>query len=167
MAEQIFIMAGTRFFISEEPATASSDITEADFADTVWVEVRGLYNVGELGSEQAINEFELLDEVWMRKAKGTRNGGTMTNQFIPIADDPGQLKFQEAIEDNCNVYQFKVERGAGCAEGETLPAGLTDLFQGFALDGARSGGSKNDLYTRTFSVAVDGPVITPTGVTGG
>lgn len=160
MAEPIYTMAGTRFFISEDPVPSNPDIDETDFADAVWVEVRGLYNLGELGGDQTVNEFELLDEEWMRKSKSTRNGGTMTNQFIPIVDDAGQLKFLEAIENNCDVYQFKIERGAGCADGSTLPAGLTDLFQGLALDGARSGGSKNDLYTRTFSVAVDGPVIT-------
>lgn len=113
MSEQLFTISGTRVFIGSLPAVAKGDVTVADFADVDWIEVGGLYNLGELGGEQAINEFELINEVWTRKAKGGRNGGTMTNQFIPIALDPGQIKYKEAIE-HCRPYPFKIERGADC-----------------------------------------------------
>ena len=237
--EQLFTMSGTQAYISSVPTSSKGDVTLADFAGTTWVPIRGLYNVGELGGEQTINEFELIDEVWMRKAKGGRNGGTMTNQFIPMANDPGQILFKAAIE-NCLPYKFKIERGADCApqsvvtisvadpavvewpdhglfanqpvvfvnEGGALPTGITastpyyvlasgltadeftvslteggtpvavtaagtgvntavaspigmtDMFQGYATDGARSGGAKNDLYTQTWPIAVDGRVVT-------
>ena len=39
----------------------------------------------------------------------------MTNQFIPLALDPGQIIVQQAIDDNCKKYAIKVERGADCA----------------------------------------------------
>src|SRR5690606_16619521 len=97
-------MSGTKVFISSNPVAAKGEVTIADFADTTWVEISGLYNVGELGGEQAINEFELINQVWTRKSKGGRNGGTWTNQYIPIALDPGQIKFKEAIE-HCRPYQ--------------------------------------------------------------
>lgn len=240
MSEQLYTMAGTRFFISDKQVNGKGEITPADFAGTNWVEVRGLYNVGELGGEQTINSFELLNEVWARKTKGGRDGGTLTNQFIPMALDAGQKKFLEAIE-SCRPYQFKIERGADCAPESTVtittadpavvswpghgfeagqpvvfsnaggalptgltagtvyyviaaglttnafsvgatadategiettaagsgvntatapPAGMTNLFQGLASDGAKSGGAKNDLYTQTWNVAVDGRVLT-------
>lgn len=240
MSDQLYTMAGTRIFISSAPVNSKANVVVEDFASTTWVEISGLYNVGELGGDQTINEFEVLADEWMRKTKSTRNGGTMTNQFIPMALDPGQIKFLEAIE-ACRPYQFKVERGADCApesevtisiaepgavtwanhglvagqpvmfsedQGGTLPtglvadtiyyvvaagltsdafsvaatvggtpidttgtssgtiiatappAGMTDLFQGLATDGARSGGAKNDLYLRTWNIAVDGRVLT-------
>lgn len=238
MSEQLFTVAGTRVFISSNPVPAKGNIALADFADTEWIEIGGLFNLGELGGEQAINEFELINEVWTRKTKGGRNGGTMTNQFVPMALDPGQIKYREAIE-HCRPYQFKIERGADCtpeamvtitnaepavitwnahglfgnqpvvftttgtlptgltagkvyyviADGLTAdtfsvsateggapvgttadgsgthtasapPVGMTDLFQGLATDGARSGGAKSDLYTRTWPIAVDGRILT-------
>lgn len=239
MSEQLYTMAGTKVFISQNPVNSKAEVEASDFAGTSWVEIKGLYSVGELGGDQTINEFEAISEEWMRKAKSTRNGGTMTNQFIPMALDPGQIKLQEAIEE-CRPYQFKVERGADCApESEVTitiaspgvitwnnhglsagqpivfsttgslptgltagtvyyvaaspvpdantfsvaatvggtaiitsstqsgvhtatapPAGMTDLFQGYATDGTRSGGAKNDLYLRTWSIAVDGRILT-------
>lgn len=240
MSEQLYTMANTKIYISDAPQTAKGEVTAADFAGINWIEIKGLYNLGELGGEQAINEFELISEVWTRKTKGGRNGGTMTNVFIPYFADPGQRKFKEAIEDNCRPYAFKVERGADCVptsavtvtvadpavvtwakhglyagqpvifttegtmpagltagvpyyvmstglttddfqltatEGGTTavevtaagtgtltasapPVGMTDLFVGFATDGTKSGGAKNDLYTQTWAIAVDGRVVT-------
>lgn len=240
MAEQLFTMSGTKIYIGSEPVNSKSNPTLPDFAGVQWLLIDGLYNVGELGGEQTINEFELITEEWMRKVKGVRNGGTMTNVFIPYPLSEGQAKYLEAIE-NCRPYPFKVERGADCApegtvtvavgdpgvvswanhglaanqpvvfavgSGGAIPAGLTagvtyyvvaagltantfsvsateggagiettstgtapiiataspigmtDLFYGLATDGARSGGGKSDLYTRTWPIAVDGRVLT-------
>lgn len=239
MAEQIFTMSNTRIYISDEPVNAKLEVEPSDFDGINWVEIGGLYNVGELGGDQTINEFELINSDWVVKSKGTRNGGTMTNVFIPMHLDAGQSKFREAINDKCGVYAFRVMRGADCApsanvtisladpgvvtwEGHGLtngqpvvfnedgggtlpseivagtvyyvvdadadefsvattpggtgvettaassgtvgasapPAGMTDLFQGLATDGTRSGGAKNDEYTRTYNIAVTGRIIT-------
>lgn len=123
--EQLFTMSGTKFYISSVPTNSKGELTAADFAGTTWVQVKGLYNVGELGGEQTINEFELIDEVWMRKTKGGRNGGTMTNQFIPMAGDPGQILYKAAIE-TCRPYKFKVERGADCAPESVVTISVAD-----------------------------------------
>lgn len=241
MADMIFTMKNTRTFISDSPMYPRGDITPADFQGVTWIEINGLFNVGELGGEQGINEFELINSDWVVKSKGTRNGGTMANVYIPMHLDPGQQKFREAINDDCNPYAFRIERGADCApqgiitatvgepgviawagsdfaagqpvmftaaEGGAVPggltdgvvyyvvadgltadsfsvaataggpaieitsagtgditavappAGMTDLFFGLATDGARSGGARNDNYTRTFNIAVTGPIIT-------
>lgn len=238
--EMVYTMANTKIFISENPVPAKLEVTPEDFQGINWIEIQGLFNVGELGGEQTINEFELISSDWMMKSKGTRNGGTMANTFIPLALDPGQVKFLEAVEDKCRPYAFRVERGADCApesnvaisigdpgvitwtghgfqagqpvmfstDGVTLPGGITagvvyyvvsdgltddgfsiaataggapiettgtsdgvivatappagmvDIFQGFATDGVRSGGARNDNYTRTFNIAVNGRIIT-------
>lgn len=236
---QIFTADGSKVYISDRPVNSKPEVTLADFASVTWVPINGLYELGELGGEQTINSFELLDAAWAMKAKGGRDGGTMTNVFIPDANDPGQKKFKEAIE-NCRPYAFKVERGSQCIpesvveisvgapgvvtwearglnagqpvvftnEGGAMPTGLTagtvyyvvaagltadtfsvaatkdgaaiettgagtgvntatapvegmtDMFQGFATDGAKSGGGKNDAYTQTWPIAVNGRVLT-------
>lgn len=112
----VYTASNSKLFISENSVNQKSESTMSDFAATNWIQVKGLQTMGELGGEQTINEFEPpLDENWMLKAKGTRNGGTMTNVFIPIHNDPGQVKLREAIDDDCRPYQFKLERGADCA----------------------------------------------------
>lgn len=115
MSEALYTMANTKIFIGDAPMQSKIEITPNDFADVSWMEITGLYNVGELGGEQTINEFELINSNWFFKTKGSRNGGTMTNQFIPLALDPGQKKVLDAIEDNCGVYPVRVERGADCS----------------------------------------------------
>ena len=235
MSYDLHTIANTKVFISKNPTSRNTELTPEDFEGTEWIEIGGLYQLGELGGDQQINEYELINEKWMIKSKSTRNGGTMTNVFIPMPLDPGQIKFKEAIDDDCNPYKFKVERGADCARNSvvtiagdkvtwedhgfsagqpivfstdgTLPTGLTagkvyyiisagltnndfsvsetpggaavtttgagtgdivataapigmtDMFFGLATDGARSGGSKNDLYTLTWPIAVTGPIV--------
>lgn len=235
MNYDLHTIANTKVFISNKPTSRKTELTPEDFEGTEWIEIGGLYQLGELGGDQQINEYELINEKWMIKSKSTRNGGTMTNVFIPMPLDPGQIKFKEAIEDDCNAYKFKVERGADCARNSVVtiagdkvtwedhgfsagqpivfstdgtlpteltagkvyyiiaagltnnefsvsetpggtaitttgagtgdivataaPIGMTDMFFGLATDGARSGGSKNDLYTLTWPIAVTGPII--------
>lgn len=239
--EMIYTMANTKVFISENPVQAKLEVTPEDFQGVNWIEMKGLFSVGELGGDQAINEYELINSNWTMKTKGVRNGGTMANVFIPLYLDPGQTKFREAIEDNCRPYAFRIERGADCApeaevtvtvadpavitwtgsefsagqpvmfspdgpgtmptgitagtvyyvleEGLTAdefsvaeepggtpvavteagtativgtapPAGMTDMFQGLATDGAKSGGERSAQFTVTYNIAVNGRIIT-------
>lgn len=116
MADEIlYTMKNTRIYISENPVRGTADVTPETFQGINWIEIRGLFNVGELGGEQTINEYELISGDWVLKTKGSRNGGTMNNTFVPLHLDPGQAKFREAIEDQCLPYAFRVERGADCA----------------------------------------------------
>src|SRR5690625_3729594 len=126
MSEMIYTMANTKIFISESPVQAKLEVTPEDFQGVNWVEIKGLFNVGELGAEQAVNEYELISSDWMLKAKGTRNGGTMTNVFIPLHLDPGQVMLREAIEDGCRPYAFRVDRGADCAPESLVTISIAD-----------------------------------------
>lgn len=235
MDEMIYTMANTKVFISENPVNTKLEVTPEDFQGINWIEIRGLFSVGALGGDQAINEYELINSNWTTKTKGIRNGGTMANVFIPMHLDPGQIKFREAIEDNCRHYAFRIERGADCSPAATVtvtdgvvtwtaseflagqpvmfstegtlpegltagvvyyvvddgltadsfsvavepggapivttgagtgdilatapPAGMTEMFQGLATDGERSGGERSAQFTRTFNIAVSGRII--------
>lgn len=116
---QLFTASNSKLYISDKPVNAKDEVSVADFADTVWVQVKGLQTLGELGGEQNINTFELLDSPWAQKTKGIRDGGTMSNVFVMAALDPGHVKFREAIE-NCKPYQFKLVRGADCVDESTV-----------------------------------------------
>lgn len=152
----LYPVAGSRIFIGEE-VVAKGVVTEADFSATVWTEIGGWVNAGDLGDVQDVGEQALIAERRVRKFKTTLNAGNMDNQFVPIGDDPGQILFKTAIE-SCSPYSFKVEWGMGCEPG-TLPEGMTDMFYALALPGPRTGGDAAALQLRTWTMAVDSNIV--------
>lgn len=236
MSGGLYAIAGSKLYIGNR-VNGKGTVNAADFAGAAWTEVGGWTNAGAIGDTQEVGEQALINERRVRKYKTTLNGGTMENQFVPIALDPGQIKFKEAI-DSCVPYQFKIEWGADCIPSSevtisvatpgvvtwpnhglvagqpvifestgTLPTGLTastvyyvvsggltansfsvaataggaaiattgagsgvhtasappvgmtDMFFGLALPGARSGGESTALNLRTWSIAVDSNIL--------
>lgn len=233
----LYPIAGSKIYIGSQ-VTAKGTVTAADFAGAVWTEIGGWANAGALGDTQNTAQQDLISERRTRNIKTTLNGGTMDNQFVPMANDPGQIKFKEAIQ-SCNPYQFKVDWGADCAPegavtisvadpaviswtGHGLPAGqavtfqstgalptgitagtvyyvmstgltadtfqvtttkggttavattlagsgthtatapvegMTDMFYGLAMPGARSGGAATAVHLRTWSIAVNSSIV--------
>lgn len=237
MSGGLYPIAGSKIFIGG-PVTAKGTVAASDFQGAVWTEIGGWANAGSIGDTQNVAEQDLINERRTRKIKTTLNGGTMESQFVPMATDPGQIKFKQAIDD-CRPYQWKIEWGADCQpssvvtisvaspgvvtwnghglaagqpvvftnEGGALPtglmadtvyyvvaagltanafsvaatpggaaiattaagtgvdtatappAGMTDLFFGLALPGARSGGAATAVHLRTWSIAVDSNIL--------
>lgn len=232
----LYAVSGSKLYIGGRK-TAKGTVTASDFTGESWTEIGGWVNAGAIGDTQEVGTQALLNERRVRKYKTTRDAGTMENQFVPMALDPGQIKFKEAIDD-CQPYAFKVEWGADCApESEVTitnaepavvtwtghglavgqpvvfstsgalptgltagtvyyviaaglttdafqvsataggaaidtsgagsgthtavapPAGMTDLFFGLALPGARQGGGAADVHMRNWSIAVDSNVL--------
>lgn len=113
MSNGLYPVAGSKIYIGSR-VTAKGEVTAADFANAAWTEIGGWANAGEVGDTQEVGEQALINERRVRKFKTTLNGGTMENQFVPMALDPGQIKFKQAIQD-CQPYQFRISWGADCA----------------------------------------------------
>lgn len=234
---QLYPVAGSKLYIGSS-VVGKGEVTASDFSGADWVEVGGWANAGSIGDTQEVGEQSLINENRVRKFKTVLNAGTMENQHVPMAFDPGQIRFKEAI-DSCQPYQFKIEWGGDCApeatvtfdiatpgtvnwvgsnlsagqpvvftnEGGALPAaltagevyyviaagltadqfsvsateggagidfvgagtgtstataapaGMTDMFYGLALPGARSGGDASAAHLRTWSIAVDSNIV--------
>lgn len=233
----LYPVAGSKLYIGSR-VTAKGTVTAADFDGQSWTEIGGWVNAGSIGDTQEVGEQSLINERRVRKFKTVLNGGTMENQFVPMALDPGQIKFKQAIDD-CQPYAFKIEWGADCIpesvvtisvgspgvvswtghglvagqpvvftnEGGALPdgltagtvyyviaagltadtfsvaatpdgpgiettdagtgvntasappAGMTDLFYGLALPGARQGGDATAVHLRAWSISVDSNIV--------
>lgn len=110
---QVYPVAGSKLYIGSR-VTAKDTVTAADFAAQVFTEVGGWANAGALGDTQEIGEQTLINTRRVRKYKTTLNGGTFENSFVPMALDPGQILFKQAIED-CQPYAWKVVWGGDCA----------------------------------------------------
>lgn len=149
--------ADTKLFIGRK-ALDKLTITAADFAGTTWLEVSGLATPGAVGDTQAITEQEVVSENRTLKAKGIRNASPMENQFVPMPLDPGQIALMEAIDDDCNAYEFKVEYGASCSPESTVTI---------------SNGADADVTWTAHGLTAGQPVIfssagtLPTGLTAG
>lgn len=238
MSGELYAIAGSKLYIGDR-VNGKGAVTGSDFAGATWTEIDGWATAGAIGDTQEVGEQAMISDRRVRKYKTTLNGGTMENQFVPMALDPGQIKFKEAI-DSCQPYQFKIEWGADCVptstvtisladpavvtwpnhgfvagqpvifsnEGGALPAGLvaetvyyviatglttnsfsvgitptategvettsagtgvqsvsappvgmTDMFFGLALPGARQGGDSAAVHLRTWTIAVDSNIV--------
>lgn len=73
--------------------------------------------------------------------------GLTENEFS-VAAEPGGTPIETT------------DAGTGDIIATAPPAGMTDMFQGLATDGERSGGERSTQYTRTYNIAVSGRVIT-------
>lgn len=232
----LYPIAGSKIYIGNR-VVGKGTVTATDFDGASWTEIDGWANAGALGDTQNVGEQDLINQRRTRKFKTTLNGGTMENQFVPMANDPGQMKFREAIED-CVPYQFKIEWGADCVPENTVtisvaapgvvswtghgftagqpivftttdtlptglttgtvyyviaagitsdafsvaatpggtgiettgagngthtasapPAGMTDMFYGLALPGARQGGGATSAHLRTWGISVDSNIV--------
>lgn len=236
MSGGLYPVAGSKLFIGPRVA-GKGTVSASDFQGVSWTEIGGWANAGAIGDTQNVGEQDLINERRTRKFKTTLNGGTMDNQFVPMALDPGQIKFKEAIDD-CNPYAFKIEWGADCMPESTVtisdsgaavitwtghgleagqpvvlsttgvlptgltagtvyyvipadltansfkiaatsdgaaitvsaagsgthtasapPAGMTDMFYGLALPGARQGGNATSAHLRNWSISVDSNIV--------
>jgi hypothetical protein len=235
---QLYPIAGSKLYIGG-PVTGKGKVEITDFASASWTEIGGWANAGSIGDTQEVGEQSLINEQRIRKFKTVLNAGTMENQHVPMALDPGQILFRIAIA-SCQPYSFKIEWGGDCmptsdvtidiaepgviawanhgfqagqpvvlsvTEGGALPTGLeagtiyyvlaegltpsafsvsatsggtavittgattgvinavapplgmTDMFYGLALPGARSGGDAAAAHLRTWSIAIDSNVV--------
>lgn len=109
---QLYAVAGSKIYIGQR-VTPKDTVTIADFNGHSWTEIGGWTNAGSLGDTQEVLTQQLINTRRVRKRKGSLDGGTMENQFLPLADDAGQIKFAAAIAD-CNPWSFKIEWGADC-----------------------------------------------------
>lgn len=236
MSGELYPISGSKLYIGGR-VSAKGLVSASDFTGASWTEIGGWANAGSVGDTQDVGEQALINEKRVRKFKTTLNGGTMENQFVPMALDPGQIKFRQAIED-CVPFQFKIEWGADCMPGGTVtfsiadpgvvtwtghgleagqpvvfdtedampggltkgtvyyvvtvpdadtftvaatadaavgiettgtaagvytaaapPIGMTDMFYGLALPGARQGGDATSVHLRNWSISVDSNII--------
>lgn len=123
-SSSLVAVAGSKFYIGTRVA-AKGEVTAADFVGQVWTEVDGWTQSGTLGDTQELVTQNFINQGRTRQIKGTRQGGTMENTFAPLSNDPGQIKFNEAIEE-CTPRAFKVEWGAGCAIEDTVTISVAD-----------------------------------------
>lgn len=140
---KLFAIAGERFYIGSDPIEEpDGDVVAADFDDVTWVEVKGWVQMGAIGDTAALVTSDRINEGRTKKAKGTKNAGSMENVFDSIPADPGQLKLVEAEQSPQN-YPMRIVHNDAPAVG-TAPTPSESLFIGLIMTTALQGGGAND-----------------------
>ncbi len=106
---QLYPVAGAKIYIG--PAVNNvpddADINEALFASVAFTEIKGWQTMGAIGDAAALITEAVISSGRDLKAKGTRNAGSMQNNFIILPDDVGQIALIEAEATPYN-YPFKL-----------------------------------------------------------
>lgn len=106
---QLFPVAKSKVHMG--PAVTSvpddEDIDVTDFAGYSFTEIKGWQTMGSVGDAAALITEAVISSGRDLKAKGTRNAGSMQNNFIILPDDPGQIALIAAEATPYN-YPFKI-----------------------------------------------------------
>ncbi len=106
---QLYPVAGSRIYIG--PAVTSvpddEDMVASLFTSVVWTEIDGWQTMGAIGDSKALITESAINRGRDIKAGGTKNAGSMQNQFLVLPDDDGQLALI-AAENTRHNYPFKI-----------------------------------------------------------
>lgn len=106
---QLYPVAGSRFYVGAPVNVVPSDddISASSFASVVWTEVDGWQNMGSIGDSATLISEDIINSGRTIKQKGTKNAGSMQNNFIVLPTDEGQIAMIAAADTPWN-YPFRI-----------------------------------------------------------
>ncbi|WP_426235869.1 hypothetical protein [Pararhizobium sp. DWP1-1-3] len=106
---QLYPVAGAKIYIGPaiNVVPDDADIDATDFAAISFTEVKGWQTMGAIGDAAALITESVISSGRDLKAKGTRNAGSMQNNFIILPTDTGQIALIAAEATDYN-YPFKL-----------------------------------------------------------
>jgi hypothetical protein len=106
----LLVTAGSKLSIGAPKAFDGTDLLAADFTtgSPAWTEIGGTTNLGSAGDTSELITSNQISAARTRKAKGTRNAGSMAVVCDIDLTDPGQIAVI-AAEKTRESYAFKLE----------------------------------------------------------
>ncbi|MBX5021226.1 hypothetical protein [Rhizobium lentis] len=157
---QLYPVAGAKIYLGPAITVVpdDADIDATDFASVSFTEIKGWQTMGAIGDAATLISEDVISSGRTLKAKGTRNAGSMQNNFIILPNDPGQIALIAAESTDYN-YPFKI------AFDDAPPAKVSPVTVTIATPG---------VFTWTAHGLTDGTPIKfsttgalPTGITAG
>jgi len=162
---KMYPVAGCKFFIGNAAIADQDDAFDAaDFTSVTWTEVKGWVQMGAVGDAAALVTSDQIGSARTKKAKGTRNAGSMENVFDVVADDTGQLAMIAAEQTDDN-YPFRITYNDAPLTG-SAPTPSESLFIGIVMSQARQGGGANDPRRRNFNIEINSNIVPVAAATG-
>lgn len=159
----LYPVAGAQIYIGGVTATQAADFVAGDFSGETWVEIDGWETMGTIGDTAEVITTQLINRNRDTKQKGTRNAGSMENNFAIIPAAAGQVAAIAAEKTNSN-YAFKIEFDD--APSGSSPTPTTLYFIALVMSAQETGGGANT--TRMFQVTkeINSNVVTVAAATG-
>ncbi len=149
-------VAGMRIYIGNQMDDQATDFVEADFtaeSPDSWIEIDGWQTMGPIGDAVTDIATDLINRGRTVHQKGTAGAPTMSNTFVQIAADPGQVAVvaagQPANKDN---YAFKI---VGNETG--TPSKL--YWVGLVMGTPEQGGGANTIRTLNVNIQINSNIV--------
>lgn len=144
-------MAGSKVYMVAAAHSLPMPANAAAWAALTWVEIKGVGNMGEIGTKENSLSYPLWGQSVDDKAKGRANAGDPTLEVMRDTTDPGQDALRAAGLTNLH-YVFKVERN------DKLTGGGTNTLiynRGLVFGPARPQGGSEDFDVEVFTLGFD------------
>ncbi|WP_422073870.1 hypothetical protein [Tranquillimonas rosea] len=153
----LYPVAGAKIYIGPVTATKADDFVAGDFSSTEgdWTEVDGWENAGTKGDTAQTITTSLINRKRDTKQKGTRNAGSMENQFADLPADAGQqaMKAAEKTSDN---FAFRIVYDDMPSGGTS---GTTHYFVGLVMSWTDQGGGANGVRMRGSTIEINSNIV--------
>lgn len=146
--------AGAKFYIGVDTTTSEAkpqdtDLTLTEYEGLTWLEVKGVGNVGQTGTDTNVVSYDELATEVTQKGKGISNAGDPDVECRRIGADPGQVEMRAATETKSS-YAFKYELDdAGSTNGTTF------FNRGLVMGPTRPNGGNEDFDLEVFTLGLN------------
>ncbi|GGZ21716.1 hypothetical protein [Asticcacaulis endophyticus] len=159
MSGDLYAVAGKRFYLGPAIALKAANYIYSELASLTYTEVDGWETHGAIGDTAQVITTSLINRARDTKQKGTKNAGSMENNFAYVPGDAGQALLDAAVASNSN-YAVKIlgndepaARSAAVTISNASPAvvsfALHGLTEGAAFDLATTGSLPTGLLPAT------------------
>ena len=160
----LLVTANTKISIGVAKAFTGTDFIETDFTSgsPTWTEIKGTTNLGGAGDTSELITSNQVGSGRTRKAKGTRNAGSM--QLVCDIDiaDAGQLALI-AAEKTRDSYAFKLEFNDAPSGG--TPS--TRYFTAFIMSASEQYDEANSVMKLNATLEIDSNIVRVAAAAGG
>lgn len=160
----LYPVSGCKFYIGGAVDEKNVPWVEADFAAQTWVEVKKWTQMGPIGPAAQLITSDIIGEEYTKKAKGTRNTGSMQNVFDVDNLDAGQIALI-AAEATRNNYAIRVVLNDAPVAG-TLPTPSERLFVGLVMSAQEQGGGANTVQGLNVLIEINSNIVRVAADTG-
>ncbi len=153
----LYAVAGCRISIGSALDDQDEDFVAADFTGLTFTEIGQWTSMGEIGDAKTIITTSLINRARDLKQGGTRNAGTMENNFALDIADAGQLALIAAEKTN-NNYAFKIEYNDKPAVGAS-PKNSVQYFIAIVATARQQGGEANTIRTLQSTLEINSNIV--------
>ena len=145
--------AGAKFYIAVDVGGQAephdTDLNQAEYEALTWLEVKGVGNVGQTGTDTNVVSYDELATEVTQKGKGISNAGDPEIECRRIGNDPGQIEMRRATT-TTSSYAFKYElNNSGGTNGTTF------YNRGLVMGPTRPNGGNEDFDLEVYTLGLN------------